>query len=802
MDSFDDLPPGLTPIGSLPPGLTPIGQGQKLKPKSGAPLAENATPSAEDYGEFFKTGTMPKRASVRTMDQSTGYRNLIRTPEDLASAYGFKATDFDPKNLADEFEKYKSETGERTGTLGSFGLGARQGVQSPVTGGRQLLARAAGNEGWKNIADLRARYSQDILANRTQGHGLAAGLGEVAGLAPWAAPTALMGEGLVAAAVAGALFGATAPVSAPNFWSQKIANTAISTVAAPLAQLGIKGLIAGGTKGIAGGKAALGIEGALPRESQAAQQSIIDALGIPRENVTAADILFRNGVRSNQSRITQFRNLAQQGPSRLSNINEQNLISADRAAANLGLNVGRELETTPFSGMSQLQVAAQNGDKNAARILAELPSGNAPIQRGATEQSSLELEKWLREQNVTGPAYAAIPPEPSTSTINSSNFASYLQNTIATLESKGKSHGLNKPGGPLEALRVYLEDYTGKPGTPAVTAQPTYTSAQQKFIDEMLTNGVPKAKIDEILISNGITPSVAPTSAGTSGVQGMNDLKGLTTLRENIADDIKLLASQGGGNKMTRPLTDAAKILDEILEGGHQTPEWQAFLTADAKAKGLHATRVAKYNDSLLGGLQRKAANMEEVLPDVAANKMLGMTPNQASEVMGAMEPRGQAAMRSNFINDLLAGSRNKTAPEGLQFNRENFLSRGENPTLESVLTPDQLNIKGRLDEALRLLDQMGSPQPSSSGAVDLGTSGASKYKMAKTIFSKFASGADKFLTTDIGKSMLLTLSASKDPALRDTLIQKILMSSEQVLPKQVGSIFQKNVLNPVNSPE
>ena len=796
----DNLPPIPTGFQStnamptVPPGFT-------LQPP-GTPLAENAPPSAEDYSQFFAMGVMPKRASVRTIDQSTGYRNLIRTPEDLAAAYGFKATDFDPKNLADEFEKYKSETGERAGTLGSFGLGARQGFQSPVTGGRQVLARAMGNEGWKNIADLRARYSQDILASRTQGHGLAEGIGEVAGLAPWAAPTALMGEGLGAAVAAGAMFGAAAPVSAPNFWSQKIANTAISTVAAPLAQLGIKGLIAGGTKGIAGGKAALGLEGALPRESQAAQQSIIDALGIPRENVTAADILFRNGVRSNQSRITQFRNLAQQGPSGLSNINEQNLISADRAVANLGLNVGRELETTPFSGMSQLQVAAQNGDKNAARILAELPSGNAPIQRGATEQSSLELEKWLREQNVTGPAYAAIPPEPSTSTINSSNFASYLQDTIAGLEAKGASHPLNKAGGPTDILRIVQQDFSGKSGTPAVAAQPSYTPAQQQYINEMLTKGVPQSKIDEILVANGISPTTAPASTGTAGVQGMNDLKGLMTLRDNLKDHISELSSQGGGNKVTRPLTQAVKVLDEILVGGQQSPEWQAHLGAKGSANKLFAENIAGYNESLLGGLQRKASNMEEVLPDVSANKMLGMTPDEARAVMGAMEPRGQAAMRSNFINDLLAGSRNKTAPEGLQFNRGNFLSRGENPTLESVLTPDQLNIKGRLDEALRLLDQMGSPQPSSSGAVDLGTSGASKYKMAKTIFSKFASGADKFLTTDTGKAILLTLSASKDPALRDTLIQKILLSSEQVLPKQVGSIFQKNVLNPVNNPE
>lgn len=678
----------------------------------------------------------------------------------------------------------------------------RAGLQAPVTGSRQILARALGSENYKNIADLRARYSQDILANRTQGHGLAEGVGEMLGGVPYAA---LLPETktLKAAAGVGALFGATAPVASPDFWKQKGINTILSGVAAPALQAGMQGLVTGGTKGVAGAKARLDMEGlGLPRESEAAQRSIVEALGTPRENVTAADILFRGGVRTNQSKITEFRNLVQQGSSRLSKINERVLSDADRAVNQLGLSAGRELEATPFAGMDQLRAAATSGDKNAIHILNGLPSETAPMQRGANEQASLELEKWLREKNVTGPAYAAVPPEPSTSTIDSSNFANYLQNTIATLESKGKSHALNKPGGPLDALRVYLEDYTGKPGTPAVTAQPTYTSAQQKFIDEMLTNGVPKAKIDEILITNGITPSVAPASAGTAGVQGMNDLKGLMTLRENIDDDIKLLASQGGGNKMTRPLTDAAKILDEILEGGHQTPEWQAFLAANAKAKGLHATRVAKYNDSLLGGLQRKAANMEEVLPDVAANKMLGMTPNEIGEVMGAMEPRGQAALRTNFINDLLARSRNPSAQEGLQLNRTSFLKNAGDETLESVLTPTQANTKGRIEEALRLMDQIGSPQPATAGAVDVATAGSSQYKMAKTIFSKLASGADKFLTTDTGKAMLLTLSVTKDPALRGTLIQKILQFSEQNLPKQVGASMLTNASNPVNVPE
>ena len=734
-----------------------------------APLAKTPSnvPPATDLtkpenwqkvGESYAQGRGPLRAP----DISTGMRSLIQSPEDFAVAYGFKPEDFDPRDLAKEYNLYKGEQGGRVKGLAAFGLGAKHGLEAPVTGGRQLIGHTVGTQNYQNISDLRARWAQDIYEQRTKDSKLSATLGEVTGSLPYAALTPeLEAAPMVGAALGGAAFGAVQPVASPDYWRQKAINTVVSSAAAPLTMAGLRGLIAGGTKTVAGARGLA--TGWLPEESAALQNEITKTLGIPKSNITAADLLVRGGKGVPASRIRKARDLIAKSPySDLSTVNAENQAAAETALGKLGAAAETRLESTPFEDIQALRAAADAGDKQAKWLVENMPAPS-DISPGKNLQFDIQLQKWRGAQQYN-PLYEAARAIEPTASNDVAPVLGAIEEQIAKASGEGKSAKLK---GVIDFLNMVKQDLS--PNAEQVAA--------------LRNAGIPEDRIADVMNANGITAT------------GLTDLGGLKTIRDNISGEIER-AMKGSadaitGSNKTHYLTEVKNALDAVIDAAGATPEGQAYTQALGAANEMYAAKGAPFKSSLVSGLVKKGG--EPVVPDVAAGTLAGMTPGETAQVAGVLGERGKAAHFAQLARDVVNAGINPSAQPGMQFDRLGFLGAANDlgANLSQVSTQANAAYINSLKEIMQFMDQIGKTQTHIMG-------GENWYKW----IGGAASLLKPLMQSDSGKAILLTISATKDPALKGTLIQKALQFAENKAPKAFASTLNENRGNPINMPE
>ena len=699
---------------------------------------------------------------IRTPDVTTGMRTLIESPNDLAVAYGFKPEDFDPKDLAKEYLLYKGEQGGRVKGLSAFGLGAKHGLEAPITGGRQLIGHTVGTKNYQNLSDLRARWAQDIFESRTKEAKLSALGGEIVGSLPYAVATPeIKAAPYLSAAIGGAAFGATQPVSSPDYWSQKAINTGLGAAAGPLTVAGLRGLIAGATKGVAGARGLA--TGWLPEESAALQEQAINILGVPKKNITAADLLVRNGKGVAASKIRTVRDWISKSPySNLASVNAENQAAAEEALGKLGTMAEDRLAGTPFEDIQALRAAADAGDKQAKRLVENMPTPS-DISPGKNLQFDIQLQQWRVKQRYN-PLYEAAEAVRPTSGNDVSSVLSAIDTQIASATSEGKSAKLK---GVTDFLNLVREDL----------------SPNMEQVNALRSAGIPESQIPAVLKANGIDTT------------GLTDLAGLKGIRDNIEHEISK-ATKGSadaitGSNKTHYLTEVKNALDSAIEAASSTPEGKAYAEALGKASEEYAKSGAPYKSSLVSGLVRSGG--EPVVPDVAAASLKGLTPGETGKVAEVLGERGKAAHFAQLAREIVDAGTMATEPPGMQFSRAGFLKSATElgPQIAQVSTRQNAAYINSMKEILQFLDQIGKTQTHLAG-------GENWYKW----IGGAASMLKPLIQTDTGKAMLLAISATRDPALKGTLLQKALQFAEKNVPVAYAGTLGQNNRNPVNLPE
>lgn len=680
----------------------------------------------------------------------------IQTPEELAIAYGFKPEDFNPADLEENFNAFKGygygQPQQKKGALGSFAESAGAGIAAPLAAIRQGFAhgRAALTDSpeaikARNKADLDARMYAEYKGASTEDHPVASTAGTVAGATPWAlaAPAQTLGG----ATASGFALGALTPETSPgNYFLQTLARGGVGAAGGAAGNLLARGLITGGSKGVAAAR------GAIPEENLALQNQILEGLPIPPEQVTAANIVTSNGVKTLNSKITRHRDLASLSGSRLPRIDEANRNALNLQLEGLRGQAQRELAQTPF--------AAEGGELG-------------PLTPGEAIQGSLPMEKGIRQQTITGPAYAAVPPKPPDSTIPHGSFVSNLEQRLGDLEAMGAGSPYSAPltaqgESPIKLLQQQLANIKGKPGQPAVAPEMVWPPEVQELITKQ---GYP----EDIFIKQGIQKIPVGGTPAQAGSEGMNTVYGLRQILENLQHG-RTKYNTVGGNKLTHPITETINDLESTLQPAMSSPEWAAHNAGMSAADRLHATYVAPYNQPLLKGLIRKGGQAgEEVLPGNAIEKAVSFSPDEMALLSRSLEQKGQAGLRAGLFDDLVAAATDPTKPIGMQIDPKLLLQKLQNWQGRSALKSDQLTQLDNLTRALELMDQIGSRNPPITGTIDALTGLSSQRSIMKAIAEFLARKTDWAQTSTRGKAMLLTPSAATDPALAGTTLQRFL---------------------------
>lgn len=765
--------------------------------KSGVPwevedtVTKSAYPSAEER-RVAEQRKAENRAAVEkeqlrklASNKETRRKALseVKSKEELATAYGFKPEDFNPADLEQNFNAFQGygygSPQQKKGAVGSLAENAGAAIFAPLGAvkqafqhGRAAISGSPESIQAKNLADLDARMYGEYRGTSTEDHPIASTVGTITGTAPWA--MLMPSKTVVGSAASGGALGALMPDENPgNYALNMFKRFGLGAAGGAAGHQLMKGLITGGSMV----KPAITRE--LPAASRNAQNQILEAMpSLDPTDITAQDInFFPNGVKRNTGPLATFRNIVTSlGGS--AKTNERVLGALNETAS--GLQAGAELELagTPFAGQNLLRPAAAGGDKNANRILG-LTRRAEP--GGQTQQASLELEQWRRQQQNITPAYDAIPPRPaSTGPVDVSNLGTYLDDTLGVLNKEG---GTSQHKGVREWLQVMAEDLGG-----------VETPEYKAFMDAI--NKQPAA-IRQQLMKQARVPqqySKAP----------MNDIDGLMTLRENLeAQRQKILNNAEdklSGSKTSHYLTEGIKAVDSILKPLQQTPEWQAWVSASDNASRVAAQYGSVYKNPLVTNLVKDSRG--NPLPgDITSRGVNALSPDQSKIVTGAMEQRGQSMTRADLIADLLDKASIWTNPRGLQITRKGLLEALPDSPIMTVGTTQQQDALTALKTALENLDQVDLQHGGATPSAASGLAAAfSPYQAAKSAVSAIPGVGQKMLTNPRIKAMLLAVSATRDPALKGSIIQKILQMVEYEISNTAGIPWAKSgVQNPVD---
>ena len=729
------------------------------------------------------------------LDPSTRRVLARENKESFATAYGISPSDLDTAGLEVEYQKYLKapQTAEDTAS-GSGYRGTVGGLGKPVIGGVQKAANMLSTavpgldslKKYANLSTLTSRWEGDKLQKSIEKHPVAGAFGEMVGQMPYIAAMGNPGSALGAAVRGGAL-GFLQPVESNDLKMGTVANTLYGAAGGALGDLAITGA----SKGVGAIRGAA--TGWLPEAELTAQQKIMGSLGLPKENISAANL--RPG---RASKIA-----AMQDAANMSTINESNNVLAGRAGENLVANANGQFRGAPPSGVTELTKAAAAGDLQAQRLLNNRPNITGAVSnatRGEATQWDVEVQQWLANQEYQPFKTAAEKLAPTRSE-NTGGLLAELDKILADIEAAPNAERLGPVKSHLETVRA---DVAGKLGTPGVAAtQPTMVWApeHQAVIDQLMTpdkwgnSRFTLADAEAILQKNGATKipqGGAPGTPGVAGTPGQNTLPQLIhqkKLLESEIDDIL-----GGSNDA---LTGSARshwftmaknaFLPTIKQGEAAAPGYaQARSLMDQKYRELGVPFKDKAVVDLVGEKGAKVYGSE------AMDQILGMPQDKTKALMDILSPKGRTAQKSAVIDGIFKDSLDNTMPKGYQFDREAVLKNIQKVRGQLEGNPDPIidGVLSGMEEALQMMPTLGVKSKTANVVFHGG--------MYNKGIGILASNAKGLLTSDSGKAMLLTLNLTRDPAVKSKILKEIALALQRGVA-ETGATINENQGNPIN---
>jgi len=267
---------------------------------------------------------------------------------------------------------------------------------------------------------------------------------------------------------------------------------------------------------------------------------------------------------------------------------------------------------------------------------------------------------------------------------------------------------------------------------------------------------------------------LGPEGIGTSYPALDRLLKGVKERQGSVLKP----GSEITGNEASHALTQVKQSLKDQLASQEALPENQAFANAMGEARDLYSKRVGPLKSPEVESLMGQQ-------PDLAAASLSSKSPEEMRIIQSALGPRGRAASFHAIVDDIVNESAtNRVAPE-FQFQRGVFLDKLKQAkgALGEVATPLE---KSQIDSIERVMQHMDQ--------IDKTEFKAPNY--TRWIWSQPNVILKPLLTTDWGKRMLLTLSASRVGSPTE---RAVLQAIEQKIPQFIAMGQDHNGGNPVN---
>lgn len=786
----------------------------------------------DEFGDFIQTGKLPAgRKTVKELRSMP--RGLIQSPEDLATAYGVDPAGLAQNDLLSAFQEFKAgeNKGKSSGVLDTFMQAIKKGAVDPARGVEQAVSRGFANlipsspmlQSSANLSDLQARVNADQYSRQNEANPIASTLGQGIGQAPYAllTPTApILGAaskapGALKAAAGGAAFGFSQPITDPE--QSRTTNTLLGAAMAPAAQFGIEG----GVTALSKLRAALP-GGKLPAQYDALQKEIRAAGMEP----TAADL-----TDDPTSWLVRRRDAIANSPiGNFAEQNKQNKIAAKQMLDNMLSGTRQKTLGQPITGLDTLEGLAKRTPERApnpeaVRALGNLgdySTGSNQAAAGSVMQADMLGNKYNLAAGVKdlyAPAEAVMP----NTNINLEGPLAEAQRILGRLQTSGElgadtalARDLQKaiadltPEKPLDSLGINQNagqapvlTYPGKQAqvggadhlgiidngrAPVVgggLAQPEerdiYGTVIKNAAGGASPDGLPPKAVTQQTTPGGfgLGPIAPPSqSSGMPHTPGAVD-RFVKTLRE-LRDTAYESGRRGAG--------DAYKSLIEKTELARNTdPAMADYLAKKFAADESMGAGIGMFNSG--GGTNNvsdKTINgLMEMAPDKVVSRLKALSPVQTKELGKTYGPAGKSAHFHMLVDDIVTGSATNRTTPGFQFQRGEFLDKlnkmkGQIGEVASPLEKSQIDSIERVMQHMDQLDKTDYVAPN----------------YTKMIWSQPQIVLRPLLTTDWGKRMLLTLSASKVGSATE---RSVLQAIEQKIPQFLAMGQDHNGGNPIN---
>lgn len=793
------LPDGVTVIKGVPDNLTPE---QKKA------FAEKIATAYKLPGGFNETVSQANKEERRKREEWLGQRDKLAGAKDerrealrsvdsvdkFAEAYGVKPDEVDPNELWKAYVDFRSKQAPQ-GVMGSFtqALSRAMPFGGDTQSGRfqDFVSQRFAPKAGRKLADLRVKSNEESYQGATENHPLASFGGEALGMTPLAAAF----PGSIGGAVLG---GATMAALTPNLSEDPDAyDTGRKALFGGLvgggSAYGIGQLVKFGTKGRAA------IKGELPASAQAEQQKITGALGIPKTDVAAADLVTDNLHPAYQAR----ENARIAGSERVLGAEARNTRALNQRMREMDLAAKTETATTPFSGENP-----QLG----------------PLHPGEVIQESLPMERATRQREKVTPLYdeaEALLPNDGRRT-DTGGLVSQFESMVQTMKDKGAGSIYTHPmasvrgeSGPtaISTLETQLQNIRGKApvapqGAPVPSVVTGYPPEAESIIKAMRSAGFTDEQVVAGLQSNGFkgatlnkTPGIPTVANVPSNAEAFDTVKKLLDVKDNLQASA---SAYGLSNDQTHYITKAIAAIDEHLAPYTKSPEWQAHLAKRLEAKRTASQQTMPYHSETVEGLMASLPNRsEDVAPLTAFSKAVGLEPGRMQTVNNLMEQKGQAALREGVLEKAIKGATTEGNPFGLQLTPKPLAAELRAALDTGVLSPDQSSRIEGIINAIQKMQTMGSRNaPVGAMAEQSEVAVSNQRSRLKALWQLRHKMTAPIQYTDAGKAWALTPSALDDPALAGTNLQNFLKILQQRAAPVAYNATNSNVDNPMPIPE
>ncbi len=350
---------------------------------------------------------------------------------------------------------------------------------------------------------------------------------------------------------------------------------------------------------------------------------------------------------------------------------------------------------------------------------------------------------------------------------------------LSRITSQGESPGRNLQAdiGGQTFLRQGESNQTFEAAKALAPNTPSDVSGVLGTVGEQLANaeaaGLANKNTPLISYLTKLQADLGPEGVGTSYPALDRLLRGVKEKQGSVLKP----GSEITGNEASHALTEVKRSLKGQLASQEALPENQPFADAISAARDLHRQRVGPLKTPEVESLMGQQ-------PDLAAASLSGKSPEEMRIIQSALGPRGRAASFHAIVDDIVNESAtNRVAPE-FQFQRGVFLDKlkAAKGALGEVATPLEKSQVDSIERVMQHMDQLDKTEFK-----------APNY--TRWIWSQPNVLLKPLLTTDWGKRMLLTLSASK---VGSPTAKKVLQEIEQKIPLFLAMGQDHNGGNPI----